>query len=92
VDALEAELGVVDTAVDMVVEDIEAEALEPDWAAELQVAQGLVHIAHSPEQNMVFCNAYNYCFLHVNWSFSSPRGKNVINNIKLPIKMLILIF
>ncbi len=88
-------MGVADTAVDMAVEDIEnieAETLVADWAAEPQADQDLVHIAHFPEHNMVFCNAHNYIFLHMNWSYSSPRGKNVINNINLPIKMLILIF
>lgn len=88
------ESGVADTAADMVAEDIvdiEADALEPDWAAEVQAAQDLVQIAHSLEHKMVFCNAHNYIFLHLD-SFSSPHGKNVINNINFPIVMLILIF
>jgi hypothetical protein len=97
VEALEAELGVVDTVVDIAVEGMaaegtEAEALEPDSGVELQAVQGPVHIALLLEHKMVFCNAHNYTFLHLNWSFSSPGRKNVINNIKFPIKMLILIF
>jgi hypothetical protein len=91
---LEAGLGAVDTAVDTVVEDtedIEAEALEPEWVAEVEAAQGPVRIAHYLEHKMAFCNEHNYIFLNLD-SFSSPEVKHIIDIIKFPITIGILIF